>query len=100
MSDLLLDARKEVILFARQMDLALAKHDHDRGTHGWQRAQSYLYDRLLDELAELRNALMDDSKNQDPSRILKEAADVANYCMMIADNAGAFQYFGDREIKP
>lgn len=48
-----------------------------------------LFDMLLDEVQELFNELTD--KNSTPDDIAKEAADVANFAMMIADRAGGLK---------
>lgn len=48
-------------------------------------SESFLYRRLLDELGELAEAL----GRGDGAAIQREAADVANFAMMLADNARA-----------
>jgi NTP pyrophosphatase (non-canonical NTP hydrolase) len=45
--------------------------------------QQWLLNRAMDELRELQDAV----NEGDPETIVKEAADVANFAMMIADNA-------------
>lgn len=48
-----------------------------------------LFGYLLGEVQELQEALTD--KNSTPDDIAKEAADVANFAMMIADRAGGLK---------
>ena len=69
--------RPEVAAFARAMETQLRKNDwkgHWRHCTG-----TYLFNRLRGEVNELSRASTADR--------LKEAADVANFAMMIADNA-------------
>ncbi len=80
--------RKEVIWFALQMEKVLKDNDH-KGT--WDGCNiSYLKDRLEEESEELtdtlkiRVALMAAGINIDKV-VIKEAVDVANFAMMIAD---------------
>lgn len=71
--------------FANLMEMKLAKHDEDRGPTDWRNStQASLVRRLREELAELETALIDGAE---VSRVREEAADVANFAMMIADNA-------------
>ena len=76
------ELRPELQQFALAMESRLKENDHkggwDRESPGW------LYARLLEELAELLDALGFGSMEN----IRREAADVANYAMMIADVAG------------
>ena len=70
--------RKEVRAFARAMESALRENDwkgHWRYCTG-----TYLFNRLRGEVNELSRATT-------PEDRLEEAADVANFAMMIADNA-------------
>lgn len=68
------------------MDAMLDKLDqNDHKTHWSNATQSYLLGRLADEVGELRRAVL--VETPDPDRVLAEAADVANFAMMIADNA-------------
>lgn len=67
--------------FAEQM-----KHKLDLNRHkgGWEDCKNhYLVRRLLEETAELVQSVM---RNEDADTVIEEAADVANFCMMIADN--------------
>lgn len=72
--------RKEVRLFAEQMELKLRKNDH-KG-HWDVCRPGYLIDRLKEETKELEKILY----SENPKQIISEAADVANFAMMIADN--------------
>jgi NTP pyrophosphatase (non-canonical NTP hydrolase) len=71
--------RKEVVTFADAMEAKLRANDHK--SH-WSNADlQYLSMRLTQEREELRRAV----ENGDPDEVLKEAADVANFAMMVAD---------------
>ena len=86
--------RKEVLWFARQMETKLRENDH-RG--GWDDSNTaYLFRRLSEERRELRRVFDADEKRyrsglsstrEYPVKLAREAADVANFAMMIADNA-------------
>ena len=67
--------------FAKAMENELIANS-DKG--GWQDCSlQYLINRLKQELGELERAI---AKNESKHRIVSEAADVANFSMMIADN--------------
>ena len=73
----MLQLRPEVQAFAQLMEQQLRKNDHKPG---WSGDSVYsLYARLIDEQFELSNAIRDD-----PDSVLNEAADLANFAMMIA----------------
>jgi len=83
--------RPAVQWFAEQMEAALRRNDHKTGWAGCD--QDYLLDGLDQEVKELDRAC----ERFDPKtakriatndEIIGEAADVANFAMMIADNAG------------
>ena len=74
--------RRQVAWFAEQMEQQLALNDHKGGWDGC--STEWLLTRLLEEARELSITLTDDSS---PERIFAEAADVANFAMMIADVA-------------
>lgn len=75
--------RTSVDWFARNMELKLRENDHKGG---WGKCEhSWLLDRLKQEVAELEKAL-DQVDNQE--NVIREAADVANFALMIADLAG------------
>ena len=64
---------------------------------GWSHdTPSSLFTRLLEEVEELRAALMD---RESPSSVAKEAADVANFAMMLADVAGDLAERTEEEAK-
>ena len=87
--------RPEVVAFADEIESVLRRKDAQRGTCGWRgMALADLWVRIAEEAAELRSAIV----GNDPGsfsrvaqhRIRREAADVANFAMMIHDNAGAY----------
>ncbi len=59
----------------------------DKG-HWGRCSKSYLLRRLGEEKAELAKALSGPSKKWEAQAIRREAADVANFAMMIAENFG------------
>lgn len=74
--------REQVKWFAEKMEHTLKRNDRKGG---WNDCQwEYLVDRLLGEFHELRASL---EAGDNPEDIIHEAADVANFAMMIADNA-------------
>jgi len=75
--------RPEVAAFALMMEDRLRAHDHKSGWHRC--AVGHLFGRLLDEAAELHHAIDGDFGVGDSD---EEAADVANFAMMICDNLG------------
>lgn len=81
-----LRVRPAVVWFAQQMEERLSRHDHDRGPDGWVgNAHDDLLGRLDDERSELQEAVF--SCEGTKEKIQLEAADVANFAMMIAHNA-------------
>ena len=75
--------RDVVILFALLMEEKLGANDHKR--HWSSFTVEYLLRRLRQEVGELERAV---SEGQSPPDIGREAADVANFAMMVADLAG------------
>ena len=74
--------RPDVYWFANCMEEALRRNDH-KGT--WEHLDDwYLTRRLLEEVGELFAALLE---GRNEGAIRDEAVDVANFAMMIADNA-------------
>lgn len=70
--------RGEVLWFAQEMEGQLQENDHK---DGWEeRSAKWLLNRLKQEVGELERAI-ENKKN-----VVDEAADVANFAMMIADN--------------
>jgi len=74
--------RKEVKRFANDMEKTLRIHDKTK-SHWSNATRTYLLGKLRDEVEELDNAIALRG-NQD---IRAEAIDVANFAMMIWDNA-------------
>lgn len=76
--------RPSVLAFASEMERKLSARDRVRGERGWIGCTpEWLYSRLAQEANELLDAIR--SCN---TMILEEAADVANFAMMIADVCG------------
>ena len=94
--------RPEVAAFADAMERKLRENDHKGG---WRRCtRGYLLRRLATETRELRAALrrqerrLASARPLDPgeaaalaAEALREAADVANFCLMLADDAGGLR---------
>jgi hypothetical protein len=87
--DVAFNVRPEVKAFALAMEAKLKENDHKRG---WkQERKDWLYGRLqeeVEELGHLLGGLQSVGKFSSPEyrkKILREAADVANFAMMIAD---------------
>ncbi len=78
--------RPVVQRFAEEMERRLRKNDHKGGWDdcGW----DYLRTRLLDELEELNAAWHRPQTERAVAQITHEAADLANFAMMVADNFG------------
>ena len=72
--------RSEIQRFALFMDLKLSKHERQRGDSWRDEPVSYLMDRLEEEVEELKAAV---AGGESAVRITAEAADVANFAMMI-----------------
>lgn len=86
--------RESVKKFAELMEQTLQENDHKGG---WEQEDfDYLFDRLTQERRELRSMFYRPCSMWDlqlrPSKskeqAIKEAIDVANFCMMIADRIG------------
>ena len=73
------EIRKSVMKHAERMEERLQANDHKGGWAVAQCSLTYLIRHLRDEVDELESALFDEG---DP---VQEAADVANFAMMIAD---------------
>lgn len=83
--------RSAVVRFAAEMERQLRENDHKGGWQGcnlW-----YLYERLLQEAGELGVVLAGAREGN----VDEEAADVANFAMMIADIV-AGHYLGQRQL--
>ena len=83
--------REVVQWFGERMEEELSKNDHKRGWYG--ETPGWLFRRLRQELDELGRALRGTrhmrsiTTEQQANEIIAEAADVANFAMMIADKA-------------
>jgi hypothetical protein len=77
-----MELRNEVREFAEQMEMKLCEHDDDRGDSWKNEPLQFFKDRLIQEMDELLKEL--DSPNPHVTRSTKEAADVANFCMMLS----------------
>lgn len=78
--------REGVRQFAEVMERKLQKHDADWRWDGC--SERYLFRRLLEEVAELFDEMNETTPalgDGDEYCVVLEAADVANYAMMIAD---------------
>jgi len=86
----LIELRPEVLAFARLMEQQLRANDHKPG---WKHdSADALIDRLNQELDELADAVDEWPQSRilnGTERVGKEAADVANFAMMLADICGA-----------
>jgi NTP pyrophosphatase (non-canonical NTP hydrolase) len=82
MDEMTKSVRPKVMAFAQAMEERLAEHD---SRPGWENAPYwFLLSRLIEEIGELAIAM----RGATSMSVLREAADVANFCMMIADNSG------------
>ena len=98
------DCRPEVQAFAVAMEETLRGNDH-KGYTGWKNSNKrYLFRRLLEEAEELREAsgtwchiCGHPPSTKSAEEIRREAADVGNFAMMLADRCGALL---GREAKP
>ena len=80
-----LNGREPLRWFAEQMEQTLKANDHKGG---WEDIDSYdLWRRAEEELGELFHALFVGDHEPNADKIIREATDVANFAMMIADNA-------------
>lgn len=78
--------RSQVQWFSGEMERVLKENDHKGG---WDDIQALiLLNQLKEETAELADAIENDIS---PEHIIKEAVDVANFAMMIADNMRKIQ---------
>lgn len=76
------EVRKEIVWFSKEMEAKLKKYD-SKG--GWEDLTTvHLLGRIKDELKELEEEFENDFI--DITAAVRECADIANFCMMIADN--------------
>jgi NTP pyrophosphatase (non-canonical NTP hydrolase) len=81
---MMLELRPQVAEFAQEMERKLRENDYKGG---WDVcSMTYLVRRLSEEVAELKDALINPA--QEFPDIIGEAADVANFAMMVADMYG------------
>lgn len=74
-----------VLAFAKRMESKLAKNRHKGNRDGWLKDSEYsLLNRLREEVAELNDAM---DRQESFVEVADEAADVANFAMMIGDKA-------------
>ena len=84
-----MELRAEVQWFAEQMEVQLRTNDWKGG---WQDdEQCDLLHRIRQETAELQQVLSPEIFGESDKDIIAEAVDVANFAMMIADNARHLQ---------
>ena len=75
--------QKYVDDFAKAMEAKLEVNRHKGDREGWLGdSMNQLLGRCMEEFCELSNAVLD---KKSPQEVRDEAADVANFCMMIAD---------------
>lgn len=73
-----------VEVFANRMECKLLTKDNEHGIEGWLDDDcniKFLYDRLIQEVAEAKKAIDDCN----PDNLANECVDIANFAMMIAD---------------
>jgi len=77
--------RPEVIDFSQRMEFVLQENDDK--SHWSEATQNYLQAKLEASQAKLHNAVCDNKHGE----VVKQAVHVANYAMMLADNAVRLQ---------
>ena len=81
---------KYVLDFAFRMESKLEKNRHKGDREGWLKDHPWeLVERMLDETVEVQQSFTAHSEGIDspnPEKTADECADVANFCMMVADN--------------
>jgi NTP pyrophosphatase (non-canonical NTP hydrolase) len=81
-----------VLAFAKRMEAKLAKNRHKGDREGWLKDDPWsLVERILDETVEVKQCFTQGSDDRidfkDAEALADECADVANFCMMVADCA-------------
>jgi|AGTN01.1.fsa_nt_gi hypothetical protein len=86
-----IELRPEVQKFAEAMELLLRANEHKTSWKICQ--QNYLLRKMIGNADALEGAL----RRSDKAAILRRAVNVANFAMMIVDNAGGldYEYGGD-----
>jgi len=80
-----------VLAFALRMEAKLAKNRHKGDRNGWLKDHPWnLVERVLDETVEVQECFATDGAGETwlvktPEETADECADVANFCMMVAD---------------
>lgn len=78
-----------VLAFAKRMEAKLEQNRHKGDRSGWLKSQPHsLLKRIREESTELEDAL---NREESLTEIVDEAADVANFAMMIADHTGQLE---------
>lgn len=82
---------KHVLDFAFRMEGKLAKNRHKGNRDGWLKDDPWsLVERILDETVEVQKCFTMGSDDRvdydDAEELANECADVANFCMMVADS--------------
>jgi hypothetical protein len=89
-----------VLVFAKRMEAKLAKNRHKGDREGWLKDHPWnLVERILDETVEVQQCFTDAGSGpqfDDAEKLANECADVANFCMMVADRVTA-QEAGDKQ---
>jgi hypothetical protein len=85
-----------VLAFARKMEAQLQANMHKGGRENWLKDHPHeLCDRLVDELKELWELIeclgLNRAETGFKQSVIKEAADVANFAMFIADACGGLE---------
>jgi len=75
-----------VFAFACAMEYKLSKNRKKGDSDGWRKAGASKLQDLLDREVEELNSALWDAVKPDKGLVLLEAADVANYAMMVADS--------------
>ena len=82
----------EVLAFALAMERKLRVNDDKKGVRGWKHCTApYLLSRAQNEMKEIAAARKACFENNTPATrraLVGKCADVANFCMMLADTAG------------
>ena len=80
-----------VLKFAARMEAKLEKNRHKGSREGWIKNHPWeLVERMLDETVEVQQCFIHGGREinfSDGNDLADECADVANFCMMIADRA-------------
>lgn len=70
--------------FAAAMINILIENEVKKGKKGWNNlSNTHLLKRIKEETNEIEEALLN---NVSPNEVIRECVDVANFCMMLADN--------------